>query len=128
MLTKAESSLAEAKRLGDWYNEGIVVTEDHKMAARLYKKASDDGSVEATFMLGVCYSDELSEAKLSKAFKLMRSAAEGGSTTAKRLLGVYYSESIGTKKDMDKALDVGTKQRRKMTHFLFTLLESATEG
>ena len=41
LLTKAaESGLAEAeKRLGDWYKEGIVVNEDHKTAASLYKKA-----------------------------------------------------------------------------------------
>ena len=43
------------KRLGDWYNEGIVVTEDHKMAATLYKKASDDGLLRQFYARGLLF-------------------------------------------------------------------------
>ena len=80
-------------------------------AARWFKKAADQGNVEAMYMLGEIYESRYWGVRYCdrKAFVWFKKAAEQGHEEAMRLLSSCYSHGYGTKKDCAKALEWAEK-------------------
>ena len=74
----AEQEFAEAQQLlGDWYAEGIVVSQNYGKALDLYKRASGNGCIEATVDLEV-YAEGLGVKNGKRALEHLIAAAENG--------------------------------------------------
>ena len=86
--------------------EGITVyiRGDYKKAAEYFKKAADEGEVEAQVQMGHMYEygygvkqDDV------KAFAYYKIAAEHNSSNANYMLGAMYEDGRGTKQSFDEA-------------------------
>ena len=77
---------------------------DYKKAAEYFKKAADEGEVEAQVQMGHMYEygygvkqDDV------KAFSYYKIAAEHNSSNANYMLGAMYEDGRGTKQSFDEA-------------------------
>ena len=86
------------------------IQKDLAKTVELWRKAAEQGDIEAQYNLGVCYYNGIGVMKdLSKAVELWRKAAEQGDTEAQYNLGVCYYNGIGVIKDLSKAVDLWRK-------------------
>ena len=77
--------------LGEMYICGYVVERDANQAAAWWRKAAEQGFVDAQWSLGVTYLDGNGVAKdITEAEKWIRLAAEQGNVHAQGTLGVMY--------------------------------------
>ena len=75
-----------------------------RLAADLFRRASENGCVPATSNLAICYRDEKGVAmNIEEAQRLFRQAGELGSPYAHLGLGIIFSKGIGVPKDVKKA-------------------------
>ena len=104
---------AEAEyELGDCYENGNGVIEDHEEAVKWYQKAADQGNAEAEYEMGE-YCGQFSPnvevyAKsiprdYEEAFKWYRKSAEHGNSLAVPRLIECYENGYGVAKDVKKA-------------------------
>ena len=79
---------------------------DYDNALIWYKKAADQGVLEAFSLLGDLYSNNRWSKKNDKlAFNYFLEAAKGGMSYAQNRIGVFYNDGIGTQIDYQKAHD-----------------------
>jgi len=78
-----------------------------KKAFEWYKKAAENGNVEAQFALGNCYRSGIGMSpdpkNLKKAYEWYKKAAENGDAKAQNLLGHCYTNGYGVEKNERKA-------------------------
>ena len=100
---KAEKGDAEAQcNLAQCYDGGISVgiTNDFHEAVKWYRKAADQGHVDAQYNLGIYHAIGIGIAKDSaEAAKWFRRAAEQGHVDSQYHLGVFFNEGTGLPKD-----------------------------
>lgn len=83
--------------LASYYELGIGVNKDYRMAQALYEEAIQQGHRDAQFNLALLMINEQAPFKdLKKARELMEGLAEKDDVDAKYSLSVMYSESLGT--------------------------------
>lgn len=92
--------------LASYYELGIGVNKDYRMAESLYKQAINHGHRDAQFNLALLMINEQAPFKdLKKARELMEGLAQKDDIDAKYSLSVMFSESLGTiPTDPDNAL------------------------
>lgn len=102
----AEQGNAEAQyNLGQYYEIGVDVDEDEKMAFEWYSKAAKQGLVEAQDALGRCYHNGIGvEKNDEKAVEWWLKAAGQGNVEAQNSLGICYAKGRGVKQDYEKAV------------------------
>ena len=72
--------------MGVFYEKGDGVTQDYAESAKWYRKAADQGYIDAICMLGACYYEGRGvEKNMTEGIELMRKAAEQGNLQAQRL-------------------------------------------
>ena len=105
-LQAAEQGNCAAQfRLGTYYELGLGVCVNERLAAAWYRKASGQGHVEAHFYLGVCYENGVGvkqDPELAVACYLM--AAEQGHAEAQYNLGLCHVLGKGVAQDEQQAL------------------------
>ncbi len=103
---KAERGDKEAQyNLGNCYNEGKGVEEDHNEAIKWYQKAAEQGHADAQNILGYCYSKGIGvEENLSTAVQYYRKASEEGHIQAQVNLGNCYLEGRGIDENENEAI------------------------
>lgn len=82
------------------------VSRDLELAIRLFKTASDKGSVRAKNSLGIIYSTSMSDPVYAKALKFFSEAALLGSSEAKYNLATMYQNGEGRKANLHKAFSL----------------------
>eukprot|EP00297_Palpitomonas_bilix_P004102 CAMPEP_0113902280 /NCGR_PEP_ID=MMETSP0780_2-20120614/21756_1 /TAXON_ID=652834 /ORGANISM="Palpitomonas bilix" /LENGTH=752 /DNA_ID=CAMNT_0000895055 /DNA_START=236 /DNA_END=2494 /DNA_ORIENTATION=+ /assembly_acc=CAM_ASM_000599 len=97
-------------RLGEMYEDGVVVPQSLSAAASFYRKSAtaedEHKRASALFRLGrVCLS-EGSEYDEKEALRCFKEAAEVGHTGAAAYLGYMYVEGVGVTKNGGKGLDL----------------------
>ena len=102
----AEQGNAEAQyNLGQYYEIGVDVDEDEKMAFEWYSKAAKQGLVEAQDALGRCYHNGIGvEKNDEKAVEWWLKAAGQGNVEAQNSLGICYAKGRSVKQDYEKAV------------------------
>ena len=97
-------------KLGARFEEGRGIRKDLVEAARLYSRASKQGSVEGRFNLAVCYEtgSGVTQDK-RKAAELYGLGVKAGDINSMNNLGVCYEEGIGVKVDTEKAVALYTE-------------------
>ena len=91
--------------LGYMYDLGLVVPQDYKEAARLYRLAADQKSAQAQNNLGNMYYEGQGVPQDDKeAVRLYRLAADQKHAQAQHNLGVMYEEGRGVSQDYKEAV------------------------
>ena len=86
--------------LGEWYDNGEGVPQDHTEAVKWYRLAADQGNATAQYNLAVKYADGTGVAMdYKEANKLYRLASEQGLVDAQRNLGFVYARGKGVLQD-----------------------------
>jgi len=79
---------------------------EREIQVQFYKQAAKDGSVEAQFMVGECYTEGIGvEIDEEKAFQCYQKAAQNGSLEALYALGRCYYQGKGVERDEKKAVE-----------------------
>jgi hypothetical protein len=82
------------------YAAGSGVDQDDTIAADWYRKAADQGNIEAEIRLAECYRDGRGRARdMAQAAAWYRKAAEQGDPAAQATLGLLYSVGQGVGRD-----------------------------
>ncbi len=102
----ADAGHAEAQYyLGECYEKGLGVSQDHTEAVAWYRKAAEQGNVPAQCNLGWCYENGLGVAQdYKEAVAWYRKAAEQGYARAQHNLGVCYAKGRGVDRDYKEAV------------------------
>jgi TPR repeat protein len=91
--------------LGEDYDEGNGVPQDHAEAARWYLKAADLGDPEAQVDIGIDYEDGVGVLQdYAEAARWFRKAADRGKAKAQLELGLMYRDGKGVPKDDNESL------------------------
>ncbi|HJX51885.1 MAG TPA: tetratricopeptide repeat protein, partial [Polyangia bacterium] len=86
------------------YDNGVGVPQDHAEAARLFRKAADQGDASAQANLGRAYDNgEGVPQDYAEAARLFRKAADQGNASAQSSLGLAYFRGKGVPQDREKA-------------------------
>lgn len=92
-------------KLGKCYHTGKGEKQDFEQAVYCFKKAAEQGDVEAQFWLGYCYNNGTGiEKDVNKAAKWYAQAANYGNADAQCNLGYCYYSGDGVEQDDNKAL------------------------
>ncbi len=79
-----------------------------------YKKAAENGNLNAKIQLGYCYEKGIgTEINKEKAFELYKEAAENGNLNAKIQLGYCYEQGIGVEVNKEKAFELYNEMAKK---------------
>ena len=71
-----------------------------------YKKAADEGNVNAQYYIGkLYYKGEVIEKDYKKAFEYLKKAADDGNVNAQYYIGTLYYKGKGIEKDYEKAFE-----------------------
>ena len=90
--------------LGSMYGSGQGVPQDYSAAVSWYRKAAEQGDVDAKFELGLMYSNgQGAPQDNAAAVSWYRQAAEQGHATAQFNLGLMYSNGQGVLQDYTQA-------------------------
>ena len=90
--------------LGNMYDNGWGVTQNHKAAVKWYRKAAEQGSPAGQFYLGAKYANGTGVLKdYKEAFKWYQKSAKQGLAEAEFRLGLSYILGVGVLKDLSKA-------------------------
>ena len=102
----AEQGHADAQNnLGNCYNEGVIVEQNHEEALKWYKEAAKQGNAHAYFNLGQRYRrGEGVNKDLETAIKYYLLAVEQDYIDAQNALGVIYWEKHQKEEDKDEVL------------------------
>ena len=93
--------------LGQVFDIGQGVPQDHAKAVEFYQMCADQGLAEAQCSLGLAYSKGRGiEEDHAKAVDYFRRAANQGLAEAQYSLGVAYSNGQGVEKNFDKAVEL----------------------
>jgi TPR repeat protein len=99
------TEVGEAKKTqtANWFE---LMATDKKEAVRLLRKAAEDGSDEAQFLLGSAFAHgEGLERDYTEAVRWFSQSAYQGNAEAQFSLGVLYCEGLGTTKDLVKGIN-----------------------
>ena len=103
-LPKAWKDAKAEYELGLKYYFGKAVPKDYARAARMFRKAAEQGHVYAQFNLGTLYDKGQGVSQdYAKAAGWYRKAAEQGYAYAQNDLGVMYAKGWGVSQDYAKA-------------------------
>jgi TPR repeat protein len=101
-----QGHMAAQDNLGQCYEFGEGVEQDHKQAVSWYEKGAAQGYPYAQYDLGACYAlGKGIEQDLKKAAEWYAKAAEQDHAMAQRYLAKCYEEGNGVEKDMKKAVE-----------------------
>jgi len=90
--------------VGVFYDQGLVVSQDHATAAEWYRRAAEAGIELAQFNLGTLYFEGLGvEKDYTSALEWYTRAAFAGNGDAQFNLSVMYQEGLGTQVDYVEA-------------------------
>ena len=105
-----QGDVAAQTLLGELYNRGEGVSQDHVEAAKWFELAADNGDREAQFALGLLHAKGQGVAKdEKKAAHWFEKAAEQGQKDAQFNLAYLYLEGRLYRQDLNKAIDLFTK-------------------
>ena len=91
---------ASLYQLGEKYNKGDGVSQDHQKAFKLFKISAEQGNSYAEFNLGDIYSHGLGVPQnLNEAFNWYQLSANHRNSKAQKVLGEMYENGKGTDKD-----------------------------
>jgi len=105
---QAAPQKAAGKSVQDIYNEAVALSKagQYEKAAELYRKAADQGDVDAQYNLAVYYKNGKGVSQdHAKATEWFRKAAEQGDAEAQNMLGNSYLNGAGVKQDNSKAAE-----------------------
>lgn len=87
-------------KLAECYNEGLGVTQNHKMSVQWYQKAANLGDAESQNLIGECHlKGDVLPRDVKKAAKWFGKSAKQGYREAEYNLGMCYYNGTGLKKD-----------------------------
>ena len=105
---------AEAQNtLGQLYEKGNVVDLDIAEALHWYKKAAEQGNVNAQISLGYMYQNGIGETNHEEAFKIFLKLATNGNLYAQKTLGHMYMIGQGTQRDYNQSIIWFTKAEER---------------
>ncbi|VVQ35287.1 dynamin family protein [Pseudomonas fluorescens] len=118
-------------RLGTYYELGLGLCMDERMAAQCYRKAQQQGHAEAQFYLGVCYQNGVGVPvdQVSAAACYLQ-AAEQGHAEAQYHLGICLAKGDGVEQDEQQALawlEKATEQDHPEARF-YVINRAAQQG
>ena len=92
-----------------WSGHGGAVNDmikhDNSIAAKWYRKAAEQGNVDAQFQLGVCYANGSGvEKDMNEAAKWYREAAEQGNPLAQNSLADCYRKGAGVEMNIEESV------------------------
>ena len=91
--------------LGDMYEGGKGVPKDEAVAAKLYRKAAEQGDASAQFAIGLMHETGRGVAMdAAEAMRWYRKAAAQGDARAQCNIGVLYANGSGVTKDVATAM------------------------
>jgi tetratricopeptide (TPR) repeat protein len=100
----------EQYKLGARYENGEGVKQNATEAVKCYRKASDQGHVQAHYALGYCYFRGQGVAQsYSEAVKYFRKAVDKGNSEAQVMLGFCYQKERGIERNTTEAVKLYRK-------------------
>jgi uncharacterized protein len=98
-------NLSGAEKYAGYLSDGeyLYCEKNIELAMELYEKAMNEGSVTATYSLGIEYRNKLN---FEKAFELYQKSSASAEFFPDLTIGLCYYYGIGTPKDKQKALNI----------------------
>lgn len=117
-VSAAEKGLAAAQvELGGMYAEGLGVTLDLEKSEHWYRKAANQGDIDAMVSLGTIYysggEDYGIRKDFNKAFHYYSNAAHDGDSEAQLYLAIMYLRGEGVERDYEKAFEWTEKSAKQ---------------
>ena len=118
----SESDWLSQLYAGRIYEFGIGVNKDPRKAVEFYEMASNNGSIQADFLLGLMYRDVEEIKDYDKSLSFLKKSYELGYYAAAGQIGELYQKGLGVEQDYEQAFNWYSKGAKMNDIYSQTLM------